>query len=400
MPSPESERYRQQVQHRIKSLLSGQRPRNPELSNFSIRRLILEGIIEEVKLYRLHKEEQVRRSKQSRTDQDHMASAAFKGLYKSGQSKDHRRRRSRSHDEHRGRPRERNHEHHQNRHDSDQGSRATDGLVTGATNRDNQDPNFMMAGGLPAGEVPACSHRSSPHSPGRNSPRPHSEPPKKVESHHRQRYDRNGKPLVRGGRGWKDASPGSPPRYKFKMGPTFGFATHVKSCMKWAKEEQELKERKAERRARGTLEERKEARRKMKAEEKGKGKEFEGGEHRRGREWSREHHGLDRQENSGRSCTPARNPNPELEDRHYAAPNRPNGAPDTPARAQAEIDARSRGERLAKAEARTGISPEAPPYPTYEETPHSQRIEERESAQNRHQGSRRSFPPQNVLLTF
>jgi hypothetical protein len=59
MPDRELEEYRGQVQTRIQDLLSGNRPRDPHLSSLSIGRLILEGVIEEVKIYRLGKDEKI-----------------------------------------------------------------------------------------------------------------------------------------------------------------------------------------------------------------------------------------------------------------------------------------------------------------------------------------------------
>lgn len=56
--------YRVQVQTRTQDLLSGRRPRDPHLSSVSTTRLILEAVVEEAKIYRLHKEEKVREAKE------------------------------------------------------------------------------------------------------------------------------------------------------------------------------------------------------------------------------------------------------------------------------------------------------------------------------------------------
>jgi hypothetical protein len=65
MPTQESEEYRNQVQTRIQDLLAGKRPRDPYLSAISTRRLILEGVIEEVRIYRLRKEEKLRAEREN-----------------------------------------------------------------------------------------------------------------------------------------------------------------------------------------------------------------------------------------------------------------------------------------------------------------------------------------------
>jgi hypothetical protein len=42
----------------MQTLLSGDRPRDPHLSTISTGRRVLEGLVEEVRIYRLHKEEE------------------------------------------------------------------------------------------------------------------------------------------------------------------------------------------------------------------------------------------------------------------------------------------------------------------------------------------------------
>jgi len=116
-----------------------------------------------------------------------------------------------------------------------------------------------MTGALPVDTNPQSADRSQAtmreHGPLRSS----SASSGQENVSYQQRLDRNGKPLVKGGRGWRDASVGSPPHYKIKLGPTLGLGTHAKNCMKWGKERYELEQRKANRRVRGGLEERHQA---------------------------------------------------------------------------------------------------------------------------------------------
>jgi hypothetical protein len=59
-PDQNPNQYRNDVQTRVKNLLSGDRPRDPHLSTVTTGRLIFEGLVEELKIYRLHKEEKSR----------------------------------------------------------------------------------------------------------------------------------------------------------------------------------------------------------------------------------------------------------------------------------------------------------------------------------------------------
>ncbi|KAF2256952.1 hypothetical protein BU26DRAFT_546141 [Trematosphaeria pertusa] len=402
MPSPASEETRKAVQSRIQGLLTGQHSRHPELSNLSTGRLILEGVVEGVKVYRLHKEEEARKAGEHSKAKEKMTSAAFKGLYKKPQQ-DHRgRHRSRSRESEHGRA----HEGHRGRHrstsrgrhgrssrDDDQESHATGSLVSGATNRNNQDPHYMMAGGAgPAGTAPPDSQYRSPRSHHGSHQRSSSEPPARKRSRRRQRYGADGRPLVLGSRGWRDAKLGPPPKYKFKWGLTFGFGTHVKNMTKYLEEEKVLKARRAERRARGTLDERREGRRKRRAEEKDEEKEIEGRDRNREghgerdeahRSHGSEHGGSQRRERSEASSPPhsgnygsrrrgrsppqrppptaprsdngsSRRRNAQSEEYQPTPQSRESrgGGANEERKAKAEAKARSRGEQLARSEAR------------------------------------------------
>ncbi|KAH7399072.1 hypothetical protein DE146DRAFT_736489 [Phaeosphaeria sp. MPI-PUGE-AT-0046c] len=51
--------YRIQVQNRVQDLIAGTRPRNLRLSNFSTRRLILEAVVEELRIFRLRRQREM-----------------------------------------------------------------------------------------------------------------------------------------------------------------------------------------------------------------------------------------------------------------------------------------------------------------------------------------------------
>jgi hypothetical protein len=99
-PDANQDQYRGEVQTRVQDLLSGNRSRDPHLSAVSTGRLILEGLVEELKIYRLHKEEKAR----------------------DGVRKERGRRRGMSGREHRGRER-RDGEGHRRHHRSSDGER-------------------------------------------------------------------------------------------------------------------------------------------------------------------------------------------------------------------------------------------------------------------------------------
>lgn len=63
-PDPASPSYRDQVDGRLQGLLTGNQPRDPQLRQASTGRLILEGVVENVKIYRLYKEEKAREAKE------------------------------------------------------------------------------------------------------------------------------------------------------------------------------------------------------------------------------------------------------------------------------------------------------------------------------------------------
>lgn len=62
-PTAPPEDYRQQVAASIQSLVSGHRPRDPRMSGASTGRLILEGVVENFKIYRMYKEDKAKEAK-------------------------------------------------------------------------------------------------------------------------------------------------------------------------------------------------------------------------------------------------------------------------------------------------------------------------------------------------
>lgn len=63
-PTAPPKDYRQQVATSIQSLVSGHRPRDPKMSGASTGRLILEGVVENFKIYRMYKEGKAKEAKE------------------------------------------------------------------------------------------------------------------------------------------------------------------------------------------------------------------------------------------------------------------------------------------------------------------------------------------------
>jgi len=145
-PDPASDQYRTQVQDRIQGLVSGKQPRDPHLAKASTGRLILEGVVENVKIYRLHKEEKLREAKE---EKKRMKKG---GRGRSAELEKHRRRhRDRSAERH-GRHRSRDGERDERR----ERSRGRDGTrERRGEARPDDNPEHMMTGGAgPPGTLP------------------------------------------------------------------------------------------------------------------------------------------------------------------------------------------------------------------------------------------------------
>jgi hypothetical protein len=188
---------------------------------------------------------------------------------------------------------------------------------------------------------------------------------------------------------FSDASVGPPPKYEFKKELTLGFGTHVKNCMQWGKEDYTLRQKTKERRARGSLEERRQARKDKKTEEgkreKGENRskeneneeegEEEGEESKRKRRGPRRHedndHNHKRHEDGRGHQSEIHNSDGLQNEPHKSRhQDRKHSSPETrytpEQKVRAEAKARSRGDRLAKQEAQgsqreSGQNP--PPVP-------------------------------------
>lgn len=239
-PSPEAERYRHKVTTRLQDLLSGRRPRHPVLSQYSIQRLILEGVVEEARIWRLEKEQQLLREREpvARMDRNEaLGEGKGKGGKESGkqgyrydEGEDGRRGRSRG-----------------------QMQRESGEYEHGESSRRVKSRERIRR------ERGGENHRLDPNSPGQGPSLP------------KQRFDRNGKPLVKGKRGWKDEGPGPYPEYKFKIGPLLGMGDHLMERFRWGVEKHQFEQKREARRQKGSLEERRKAKKETQ-QEKGEGK--------------------------------------------------------------------------------------------------------------------------------
>lgn len=131
--------------------------------------------------------------------------------------------------------------------------------------RQEEDLEFLMtnsaSGAPPPAQDPAQPKHASHQATRRDGyTRLQSDSPGEGSSRGQQRLGRNGNPLVRGKRGWRDASPGPFPEYRFKMGPMFGLGDHMRERYQWGMDSYNLKQRRKERRGRGALDERKKTR--------------------------------------------------------------------------------------------------------------------------------------------
>jgi hypothetical protein len=192
-PGPKSEQYRKQVQKRMQDLLSGKRSRNAELSQLSTGRLILEGVVEEVRIYRLRKEEKARQVRENSTQQQGDMAERDKGKSRE------RGRRQQSRPPTRENHRSRSHGGQDRRRQDSQEENEHDSLVSGETDRDDNDQRYMMRGALPSPHPDAQGQRfghPNPRSQSRGRSPERGRQPK-------ERLDVNGKPKVRTDRGWR-----------------------------------------------------------------------------------------------------------------------------------------------------------------------------------------------------
>lgn len=151
---------------------------------------------------------------------------------------------------HRGRPRPPQKEHRERRSNE---------VVAEPASHQNHDTQFVIP-----------SRPRPPSSSDRARDRPESPSPPRSTPPSRQKLDRHGKPLVKGGRGWKDAGPGPFPKYIPKPGLAMGLLEHIKDRYKWGVDNYHFEQRRKERRERRTLKERRAAKKGEKGKEKGR----------------------------------------------------------------------------------------------------------------------------------
>ena len=242
-PSPTSETYRHEVQTRVQNLLSGQRPRHPVLSQHSTGRLILEGVVEELRIYRLKKEQEILRSREEgmRTNnsprkhggRDEQRGKGQEGLGCRGISDDDR-------DTGHGR-RSKVQDHrtpHDDRRDTPQQSKEQD------KHDRPRNPSGELHPTCPPNVPPQYLPYSSPNTHHPISPRINPiSPPKR-------RLNRHATPSGKAKWGRKDVGHGPFPTYTPKLGPMLGLGDHLKDRYTWGVENYKFEERKRERRER------------------------------------------------------------------------------------------------------------------------------------------------------
>ena len=183
MPSPRSESYRNQVQTRIIDLVSGKRPRDPHLSTLSTQRLILEGIVEEIRIYRLGKEEKKRKEKDKKkrekrrmTGHDRERSRSEERRRRRHEGSGRRRHHDRSGERDHAHLRHRSRDRSRDRRRHGRPDRGISDIVT--EGRADPNPDLMMTGGAgPAGTLPLTPPFPHPPPP---PPLPHHPNPGKV----------------------------------------------------------------------------------------------------------------------------------------------------------------------------------------------------------------------------
>lgn len=156
--SNDIEDYRAQVQNRVQDLVSGIRPRDPHLSSFSTRRLILEAVVEELRIYRIRRQREIMDRAEREREQErrrHRRHGDDNGHRHRHRHRHHhgdeaRRRRHRSRSRHRDEERHERHERSRSRRRR-RDRELPDPVIEG---RPDMNPDFMMTGGAgPAGSL-------------------------------------------------------------------------------------------------------------------------------------------------------------------------------------------------------------------------------------------------------
>lgn len=266
-PSPRLERDRHAVQSRIQTLLLGQRPRHPVLSRVSTGRLILEGIVEELRIYRLHRERQVMREREGDGGREGVGGRRDKTHRRNREDGEGGKKRERSGRERIGDggqgtlpasgrgeideasrgevPRRR-----KRRSDKNHGDSHGSGVV-------DDIPRPHYSAGSPAPDmssVPTPLPASTPPRPARKSPATSIQSSNRTPSspnavhsskHQTHRYGEN---PIKGNHGRKDTGPGPFPKWKPKLGPLLELGSHLKDRYDWGVENHHYEQRNKERR--------------------------------------------------------------------------------------------------------------------------------------------------------
>ncbi|PSN63700.1 hypothetical protein BS50DRAFT_590724 [Corynespora cassiicola Philippines] len=350
--------YRREPQGHTAYLSKERRSRNLELARVSTFRLLLEGFVEQLKICRLRKQEQAREARERRPEVRRRArSADLNGLYKGPDdevpmSEHHERTPSR---------------HHSPTHEHVSGEDQRPVIpypVVGKSNPDLTSPYMMNGGAGPPGTAGEyCNSHQEPHH--GDDPQPSDKTPSRER---KQRLGSDGQPLVQGRRGWRDPSPGAPPKYKFHIDPTFGFAKHWQKCTEWVQQRDDWEAKKKERRSRGPLITRREIKRAKSKPQEGKTHQSFNNSHTQG----------------------FANPAPPSPLPGNAAQTPPAPAPSVHVRFANEPTATAHGDVAGPG--KSGQAQYQPPPaaqdaqfqdPTYPQNLHSQAVEERERAQAR-----------------
>ncbi|KAF2829665.1 hypothetical protein CC86DRAFT_403011 [Ophiobolus disseminans] len=173
-PDPDSAQYRTQVQEHIQGVVSGTQPRDPHLSKASTGRLILEGVVENVKIYRLYREEKLMEAKEKEKGKKEMS----RGDRGRNMERHRHRHRGRSEERHRRRrSREGSRDRHRERSRGGEGSRERLLGHDGPDQVRYEPFDAMMTGGAgPAGTLPSHDQNAErrPRSRTRSQPKRHS----------------------------------------------------------------------------------------------------------------------------------------------------------------------------------------------------------------------------------
>lgn len=241
MPSTaatEADNYRQEVQTRVQDLLAGRRTRHPVISQYSTRRLMFEAVLEEIKIYRWRKEQEVFKPREETAGSTAMPerNLSHRARADGGINSDPRKHGSRN------RSPASNNAYHASASDHLSDLRPTV-ENTRAVGVEIPLPLRIPIRARHDAQASQVSEHKVPYSGSDANPR---------------KIDRNGRVLVRSKRGWRDASPGPFPEYAFQKGPLLGLGQLLQDRFKWGVLNYELEQKRKERRARGTLVERRE----------------------------------------------------------------------------------------------------------------------------------------------